>query len=271
MKTDNKNISENLLIAYLYGEVTDAEKQEVEQYFNAHPEARAEISALQEVRKRLSAIPEKEVIIPALFPESQQNASHTQLFKTLLAIAASIALILVSGWLTGTQINWTGDELRISFGNKQEHAPETQLTTEQVQSMIEKALRENIVSAGETTLNEQQIREWIKTTVATMPKPTQPMINNEQLRQFTEALYAENARLMREFIHLSAREQQQAIEEMLIDFTQYISRQRQNDLQSLYARLNALEQNTELYKQETDQLLTGIMASVAVPVREIKN
>lgn len=137
--------------------------------------------------------------------------------------------------------------------------------------MIEQALRENTEKASETNLTEQQVRNWINASVAAGKHTPPGRISNEQLEQFTAALYAENARLMREFINLSAREQQQTIEELLIDFTRYINQQRQNDLQSLYARLNALEQNTELYKQETDQLLTGIMSSVAAPVREVRN
>lgn len=272
MKTE-KNIPESLLMAYMYGEVNETEKEQVEQYLAAHPEVAAELRTLQDVRKKLSAIPDKEVIIPALGVPAQKHAADTGLIKMLLAIAASVAIILISGWLTGTHISWSENEVRISFGNKQEQSEETQLTAEQVQGMINQALHKNIAKGYETALTEQQIHNWVNAYLATALKNQRDdELNHEQeLQQYTAALYAENARLMREFINLSAREQQQAIEEMLIDFSEYINRQRQNDLQSLYARLNALEQNTELYKQETDQLLTGIMASVATPVKEVRN
>ncbi len=276
MKTE-KNIPESLLMAYLYDEMNAAEKEQVEKYLAANPEAAAELRTLQDVRKKLSAIPDKEVIIPALDIPSQKHASDTRLIKTLLAIAASVAIILVSGWLTGTHISWAENELRISFGYRPEQSGETPLTTEQVQNMIDQTLHKSISgdheATLEATLTEQQIRNWVSAYLATALNNQQSKeLNHEkELQQYTAALYAENARLMREFINQSAREQQQAIEEMLIDYTEYMNRQRQNDLQALYVRLNALEQNTELYKQETDQLLTGIMASVTVPVREVRN
>jgi predicted transcriptional regulator len=270
MKTE-KNIPESLLIAYLYGEVSEAEKEQVEQYLAGNPEAESELLALREVRKKLSAIPDKEVIIPVLAGALPQHKADARIIRTLLAVAASVAIILVSGWLTGTRISWSENELRISFGKTQEPAAASLLTADQVRVMIEQALRENTEKASETNLTEQQVRNWINASVAAGKHTPPGRISNEQLEQFTAALYAENARLMREFINLSAREQQQTIEELLIDFTRYINQQRQNDLQSLYARLNALEQNTELYKQETDQLLTGIMSSVAAPVREVRN
>lgn len=269
MKTE-KNFPESLLMAYLYGEASEAERQQVEQYLAENPKARAELLALKEVRRKLAALPDKEVIIPALPVTAHPRESDTRLFKTLLAVAASVAIILISLWLTNTHISWSDKEIRISFGNQPDSHTGTALTHEEVQAMIEQALRSKSLNETSATLTEQQVREWIRASVAPVAQPANT-ISDEQLKQYTSALYAENARLLREFINLSAREQQQAIEEMLIDFNAYLNQQRQNDLQNLYSRLNALEQNTELYKQETDQLLTGIMASVSTPVREIKN
>lgn len=271
MKTE-KNIPESLLMAYLYGEVNEAEREQIEKYLAANPEAVTELQTLREVRRKLLAITDKEVIIPALPGAHVQHNPHTNFIRTVLAIAASVAIILISGWLTGIHFSWSDNELRISFGDKQEESTETRLTAEQVQSMIDQALYKSVLKNNETTLTEQQVRNWVHAYLASTPKNQQEKsLNNEQLQQYTTALYVENARLLREFISLSAREQQQAIEEMLMDFSQYINQQRQNDLQSVYSRINALEQNTELYKQETDQLLTGIMASVAMPVREVRN
>jgi hypothetical protein len=52
------------------------------------------------------------------------------------------------------------------------------------------------------------------------------------------------------------------MEELLIDFAKYMEQQHRNDLQVLQARLNSIEQNTDLFKHETEQILTSIISSV---------
>ena len=95
---------------------------------------------------------------------------------------------------------------------------------------------------------------------------------HDQVRDYVEALQQENARMMKDYLALSASEQQQVIEELLVDFSRYLNQQRASDLQVLQTRLASIEQNTDLFKQETEQILTSIIASVeGGNTKEIRN
>jgi hypothetical protein len=48
----------------------------------------------------------------------------------------------------------------------------------------------------------------------------------------------------------------------LVDFSKYLQQQRTDDLQLVQSRLNNLEQNTDMFKQETEQILSSIITSV---------
>jgi len=48
----------------------------------------------------------------------------------------------------------------------------------------------------------------------------------------------------------------------LVDFSKYLQQQRNDDLQVVQSRLNNLEQNTDVFKQETEQILSSIITTV---------
>ncbi len=271
MKTDDKNLHA-LLAAYLYNELDSEQRAEVERYLAENPDLNRELAALKALRGKLALITDKEVIAPqAIKPTSAGKAVTFGPARVLLAAAASVALILVSGWLTRTHISWSGHELRISFGQPPVTGNTQGITTETVEAMIEAALAKHQPAGTSPPPDlKQQVHEWVRTALpARSSQPNQAI--DEYLKLYTANLYAENARIMREYLLMASKEQQQAIGELLVDMTRYLEQQRQNDLQNLYTRLNALEQNTELYQQQTDQLLTGIITSVSsTPTHEIK-
>jgi len=270
MNTDKERLKQ-LLVAYLYGELNEQQREEVEEYLASHASAREELAALEAVRKSLASVTDKEVIVPhAAFTAPSPGRSYHRFTTSVLAVAASVALLLLFGWLTHTRIRWTGRELYISFGHTPAQLQDTLLTARQVQNMIKLALQQHQVNTvADQAMLQQQVQSWVHAALAQQKQPAQPA--EEYLRQYTDALYSENARIMRDFINQTAKEQQQAIEELLVDFARYVNQQRETDLQTLYTRINALEQNTEQYKQETDLLLTDIMTSVGqAPVKQIR-
>lgn len=86
--------------------------------------------------------------------------------------------------------------------------------------------------------------------------------SQDQIREFVSGLQTENLQLVKNYFKLSADEQKQYIESMLVDFSKYLQQQRNDDLQLVQTRLNKLEQNTDVFKQETEQILTSIISTV---------
>jgi hypothetical protein len=75
---------------------------------------------------------------------------------------------------------------------------------------------------------------------------------------------------VKDYFQLTTNEQQKYIESLLVDFSKYMQQQRNNDLQVLQTRLQNVEQNTTVFKQETEQILASIISSGA-PTSTIKN
>jgi hypothetical protein len=270
---------ESVLMAYLYGELDAEEMKRVEEYLYANPEAQKEIQDLAQVRKGFSALTDREVIPPPILWEPAYHRFwQTPYFKVLTGIAASLIIVFVTGWLTGLSMRVADGELRIGFGAKA--SPPATLTAEAVQRMISESLAKNnqaLASGWATT--EQRLTESIRLSLASNALTNRDALvkqvasaTQDQVREYVAALQEENARMMKNYLTLSASEQQQVIEELLVDFSRYLNQQRTNDLLELQQRLTRIEQNTDLFKQETEQLLTSIIASVdETDTKEIRN
>lgn len=262
---------ETLLMAYLYDELVAEEKRKVEEYLAANPQAAQELSHLQQLRKNLSALQDKEVIVPPLvWSGSGRRVWQAPYFKTIAGIAASLALLFVTAWFTNLRVTVSGSELRLGFGKSMTPATSNTVTAGEVQQMIEASLRENNnrLALGWNAA-EQRLAESVRQSLASQASAGREELvkqvaraTDEQIRMYVNTLQEENTRMIKDYLTLTASEQHQVIEELLVDFSKYLNQQRLTDLQMLQTRLTNIEQNTDLFKQETEQILTSIITSV---------
>jgi hypothetical protein len=73
-------------------------------------------------------------------------------------------------------------------------------------------------------------------------------------------------KLVKDYFTLTSGEQKQYIEGLLVDFAKYLQQQRSDDLRLVQMRLNSIEQNNTVFKQETEQILSSIITTVGNPV-----
>src|SRR5690606_29206879 len=93
-----------------------------------------------------------------------------------------------------------------------------------------------------------------------------------EIRDYIETIRDENMQQVKAYFELTSTEQKQYIENVLVDFSKYLQQQRNNDLQLAQTRMNSLERNTDLLRQETEQILSSIITTVRNPgPREILN
>ncbi len=85
--------------------------------------------------------------------------------------------------------------------------------------------------------------------------------SQDDIRQFVAGLQSENQEVVKNYFQLTSNEQQKYIEGLLVDFSKYLQQQRNNDLNTLQTRLSSIEQNTTVFKQETEQILASIISS----------
>lgn len=274
----NYKVDETLLMAYLYGELQGEEKEKVEQYLAEHPEAVKEMEALAFVRQALGQVSDKEVIAPPIVMEGNGSRFfwNTNYGKTIIGIAASITLIILVGKWTGLHIDYSDQALTIGFGeqkivpvNSELSVPQSLSATE-VQEMINASLvRNNETVQASLEENQRTMSESIRKTLASQTDTKlanlvhkTSLASEEQIRQFALNLQADNARMIKDYLTLNSGDQRKYIETLLVDFSKYMEQQQKNDLQILQAKVSTLEQNTDLFKYQTEQILTSIFASV---------
>jgi hypothetical protein len=270
-------------MAYLYGEAEGLEKERMDQYLSENAEARVEFEKFQALRNMMSSVEDKEVIAPPIIIEGnrQRFLWNTPYLRTILSIAASLLLIILVGKATGARVSMAGNEFRISYGGQQpvkEQNPVAQsdnkltLTADEVQQMINKSLTANN-SAIESTWKESQdeLNNSIKQNLAVNSKKVDELMKatsvatQEQIRGYVLAMQSENIQQVKDYFQLTSAQQKDYIESLLVDFDKYLQQQRNNDLQLVQTRLHSIEENTNVFQQETEQILTSIISSVGTP------
>lgn len=262
------------LMAYVYGELEGEEKEKVEEYLSTHKDARVEVENLQTLRKMMGSVKDKEVIAPPIFvgdnkPSFDWNSPY---LKTILSIAASLLLVILVGKVTHTQINYSGGELKISFGEvakpKEVAQQVASLTPEQVQQMINASVSQNNSAIqANWQASQQALDASIKKNLVANSGKIDKLVHEasnasqEQIQQYVAGLQSENAKLVKDYFQLTSTDQKKYIENLLVDFAKYMQQQRTSDLQVVQTRLNSLEKNTSVFKQETEQILSSIITN----------
>ncbi|HTH56624.1 MAG TPA: hypothetical protein VL728_11315 [Cyclobacteriaceae bacterium] len=265
----NYKPDESTLISYLYDELSDKEKTKLENYFQQHPEELAKWRALGDVRDMMSFAQDKEVIAPPVFVDDSNVRSlwQSSYFKISIGIAASIVFLLVAGKILGPEISYSKGELKISFGNKKvvEPVPANSLTEEKVREMISASLASN--NEKQQTLKEEDEKRLMQSLVDMNSRKMDVLAKNaslasrEQVQAFVAGLQEQNLKLMKDYFQLSSTEQKKYMESLLTDFSGYLQEQRKQDLQLVESQMKYYEKNNNQFKQETEQILTSLIAS----------
>ncbi len=269
--------TENELMAYLYGELEGKEKEILEQYLQDNAEAREQLEKLKHLRFTLSQIKDHEVIAPPIFvgDNKQRFLRNAPYLKTIISIAASLLIIMMAGKFSGLKIRYADHELRIAFGDARSDRevvpvpPAQAISSTEVQEMINASLNQNNlamqVSWSET---QDKLDKSIKNNLAANSEKIDNLVkessasSQDQIRQFVSGMQAENMQLVKNYFQLTNNDQKQYIESLLVDFAKYLQQQRNDDLQVVQTQLKSMQQNTDVFKQETEQILSSIISTV---------
>jgi hypothetical protein len=274
---------ESVLMAYLYDELSSEEKVLVEKYLLENPTAMKELESLQHLRKMMATVSDKEVIAPPIVIEdsNQRFIWNAPYFKTIVSIAASLLLLMIAGSLMDVKMKYSNNQVSLSFGEQTE--PTTNLSTatltpEQVQQMINASMQQNnqVVQAS---LEESQNK--LDASISKNLAMNSTKINNlvqqasrasqDEIRQYVAGLQNQNQQLVKDYFQLSTTDQQKYIEGLLVDFSKYLQQQRNNDLETIQTRLTGIEQNTTVFKHETEQILASIISNSTTTSNTNKN
>lgn len=266
---------EGTLIAYLYGELEGAAKEKVERYLAGSEEARRELEGLKAVRDMMGLVRDKEVIAPPLVIDgpARRLSLSSPLVRTVLAIAASLVLLMVVGKLTGAQVTASGNEVRLSFGPQHPVQEAPALNVSDVHAIVDAKLANNNAALEEEWRKSQEaFTSTMRESLAESSSRIDQLVANaasaseKQINAYVSTLQAENLRMIKDYYKMTSEDQKEQLEQLLVDFSKYLQQQREDDLMILQARLNDLQQNTDMYRQETEQILASIISNASVPV-----
>lgn len=263
-------------MAYLYGELEGVERERMEKLLSESAEARMELENFRMLQKMLQTVEDKEVIAPPIVVDGSKERSlwNYPYAKTILSIAASIVLLMVVGRFTHTSISTDDTGLHISFGEPKQrasNAAEPLLTQAEVQQMINASLSQNnTVWESSLAENRQQIDASIRKSLASA-NPSRERLDalvqqvatasREQIQGYVVNLQNENMKMMQNYMQLTSTEQKDYMEDLLVDFSKYLQQQRNDDLRLLQTKITDVEQNNNLFKAETEQILTSLISN----------
>lgn len=263
-------------MAYLYGELDSAERERMEHFIAENAEAKAEWENLKALRNMLKYVEDKEVIAPPIVmsDDRQRRLWDYPYVKTILSIAASLLLLMVVGHLTNTSIATDNNGVLISFGEQKLVKPiegQTTLTLVEVQQMINASLSQNNTT-WEANLAEsrQKIDESIRKNLVANSRNSERVdalvqqvaaASRDQIQGYVASLQAENMKMMQNCLQLTSTEQKDYMENLLVDFAKYLQQQRNDDLRLLQTKITDVEQNSNLFKAETEQILTSLISN----------
>lgn len=272
-------------MAYLYGEMEGEEKERFEQYLAVNEEARKQLHHFKGLRNLMGQAEDKEVIAPPIvFADSRTSRFwDAPYFRTVIGIAASLIVVMMVARFAGTNISFSENELRISFGSEPapaQTASPASLTPKEIQRMIDASVAQNNTAIRQDwQSHEVKLNESIRQNLAVNSSRINALMkeassaSQEQVRGFVAAMQTENMKQVKDYFQLTSAEQKSYIENLLVDFAGYLQQQRNNDLQLVQMKMQSIEKDTDLFKQETEQILASIITTVGAPAegKEVKN
>jgi len=264
------------LITYLYDEMSTEERQQFEIAMENNPELKREFEELQEMRKGLAQIRDKEVMEPFFLWGKNGAASLGNLFKRrslmmfrpFIAVAASLVIVLIIGYLTNFSINYKDKSLYIGFNNENTQQ-EGMFTQEEVAQLVNQEIAKNnayIFSKLSETENSFDSRFAALESSQKMPDiPSyldRDVVTRKELDVFLSNVRSNNLKVLKTYLESSSAQQQDYFQAVLTEFSDYVETQREEDLRLIRRSLINLQETQQTQKEETDQILASILTTV---------
>ncbi len=222
----NKETARLLFMDYLYDELEDEKKKELEEILAKNPELKKELDELSEVRSMISHLPVQDAAEQLVMVEPKKSGFKNwwqNLIEALLplnsftkagfALASLVIVFVILGALTKMNITVNGEGFNLAFGEKQE-----------------------IIQQGFTP---------------------------RQVDYLLQQMKLENAHIVVEAVQAVQKDQADQLEKTLINFADYMEQQRQADLQIINSGLITMEKTYYNRFRKTDQVLGEIIQTVS--------
>lgn len=263
------------LLDYLYDEMTPNEKKEFEQKLSGSETLQHELRELTSVREELDGLKDKEVMEPfstwgktrsSRWFDSNQRTRKI-IFRPVTAVAASLVILMLVGYLTNFSISVSGDGFQAGFSSQVKAEDQTFLSEAEVQSLVNQEVqRSNKALIARLTQAEEGYNQKINMLETSLKsvenRDRNAPVTNEDLQKFFVNAENKNAEIMKEYLKLTSTQQHEYFRTMLTQFNDFYRQQREDDLTLIQTSLLEMQQNQSVQKQETDQAITSLYTTV---------
>jgi len=265
---------QELMMDYLYDELSADDKVKFENKLANDPALLQEFNELKGTRNQIG-ITDKELVDPFMFTTGGSGSVWMAtriigngILKPAIALAASISLVVLLGYFTNLSISTKDGYLSVSFGKTvqvQELNGDNYITKTQFNDLV------NEVYDSRTSFSTRLagVEDNVDMQFASLSNKSNQQefqhLNSQNAKQLTglaTQLQKDNLKFLEQYMALSNTNQQRLIEGMLLDFSEYLEQQREEDLRSIQYSLNILKENQKLTIQETNQVLATIINKV---------
>lgn len=222
----NKEIARLLFMDYLYDELEQDQRKELETYLSQNPELKKELDELGDVRSMLQHLPVQDPAEQIVMVEPNQSGfqdwwnelieswiPQSRFARVGFTMASVLIFFVVMGAFTKMSISINDNGFELAFGEKQEVVQQG-FTPQQVDYLL------------------QQMRE-------------------------------ENALMVSEAVQAVQRSQDEKLEQTLINFADYVEEQRRSDLRMISSGLTSMEETYYDRFRQTDQVLGELIQTVS--------
>ncbi|NJN26200.1 MAG: hypothetical protein HC819_09585 [Cyclobacteriaceae bacterium] len=255
---------------YLYGELSAVERRAFEEKMQKDQQLKHEFEELKALRTQLQALTDKDVMEP--FPiwgnrsATKKSGKGLILLRPVTAIAATLILLVMVGYLAGFTISMNRQGIMLGFGHL-DTTSEAQLSDAHFKALVAQAIAENnneiLDKLNTRDSSFQEKFTALETSLYKVVKQDQSnTITDHDLEKFLEELERRNAELVRGYLTLSAAQQQAYFKTMLTQFNDFVQEQRSEDLALIQNNLIELKASQSIQKQKTDQVLASLISTI---------
>ncbi len=260
----------NELMDYLYNEMRPDDRKKFELRMEADPALRKEMEDLKAIRGALGELKDKEVMEPVTLagptgPYSSKSGNNHAYLWQIITIAASVSLLLITGYLTDFSIRYNDDGLYVGFAK---NTVKESMDEEKVQSLISDALNQNNATVMRTLEDQGSHLEMkidnLQSNMESIEKSSRAasgLIPKESLDGYMAAVQENNLLMLKEYLQLTNEQQQVYLRDLMNQYSNFVQEQREEDLTRIGRSLLNLKQDQEIQKQETDQVLANLLIS----------
>ena len=268
----NESAAQELLMAYLYNELEGEQQAQFEAQLKQNPSLQRELQQLQGTQQLLGTWKDQPVTAPVLLlphhtPEPGPASSFWQQGWTR---AAAVALLMVGSSLL-TALWMQSPTNAASDLQSPNQAFVTQEQFQRQQNQLRNWLQQSLFRQQDSlyhmmgNMNTTMKEEITKLRRNQPSSPIQPAfveLNDRQFQELRTEIIDENYQMLTDLLHESHQYQQDYTKSLLRDFASYMDEQRTEDLQRISYGLNYLKEHGDQRQQETELLLTQLVANI---------